>query len=209
VRRNYGWENLSANTIRHHSTPVGTVTAEISRLRSAGNCPTRNPTGAGGANPFRAKVAPAGVQRLSRRTISPTGNYPLLQSQPTVDNSVFNTDMKRHRASKVNISTACVFALALFTFTPMPLLGQGCPQASETGPHSPSEVRTLEGRLVFHDAIREWFELKLDALQCGQAAIELVRVSLDDRRPLEFSEVAVSGRAVPSASLVPDTTRLR
>jgi hypothetical protein len=113
-------------------------------------------------------------------------NYPLLQSQPTVDNSVFNTDMKRHRASKVSISTACVFALALVTFTPVPLLGQGCPQASETGPHSPSEVRILEGRLVFHDAIREWFELKLDTPQCGQASIELVRVSLDDRRPLEI-----------------------
>jgi hypothetical protein len=65
------------------------------------------------------------------------------------------------------------------------VLGQECPQASETGPHSASEVRTLEGKLVFHDSIRKWFELKLDAPQCGQASIELVRLTLDDWRPLE------------------------
>jgi hypothetical protein len=93
--------------------------------------------------------------------------------------------VKRHRASMISISTACV-ALALVTFTSAPALGQQCPQASETGPHSKSEVRTLEGTLVFHDAIRKWFELKLDVPQCGQTSIELVRVSLDDWRPLEI-----------------------
>lgn len=90
--------------------------------------------------------------------------------------------MKRHCV----ISTACILALAVVTFTPAPAFGQQCPQASETGPHDTSEVRALEGRLVFHDAIRKWFELKLDAPQCGQISIELVRVSLDDRRPLEI-----------------------
>lgn len=40
--------------------------------------------------------------------------------------------------------------------------------------------------MVFHDAIRKWFELKLDTPQCGQVSIELVRGSLDDRRPLEI-----------------------
>jgi hypothetical protein len=34
----------------------------------------------------------------------------------------------------------------------------------------------LEGKLVFHDSVRKWFELKLDQPQCGQASIELVRV---------------------------------
>jgi len=43
----------------------------------------------------------------------------------------------------------------------------------------------LEGTLVYHDAIRKWFELKLDAPQCGQAFIELVRATLNDWRPLE------------------------
>jgi hypothetical protein len=37
----------------------------------------------------------------------------------------------------------------------------------------PSEVRTLEGLLVFHDDIRKWFELRLDEPQCGQASIQL------------------------------------
>ncbi len=86
----------------------------------------------------------------------------------------------------MSISTACVFSLSLVTFTSVPVLGQQCPQASETGPHTTSEVRTLEGKLVFHDAIRKWFELKLDAPQCGQASIELVRGSLDDRSPLQI-----------------------
>ena len=38
-----------------------------------------------------------------------------------------------------------------------------------------SEVRTLEGQLVFHDGIRKWFELRLDESQCGQASVQLVR----------------------------------
>lgn len=42
-----------------------------------------------------------------------------------------------------------------------------------------SEVRTLEGSLVFHDGLRKWFELKLDRAQCGQASIELVRRESD------------------------------
>jgi len=52
---------------------------------------------------------------------------------------------------------------------------QTCPKWSETGPSAPSEIRTLEGQLVFHDGIRGWFELKLDNPQCGQASIQLVR----------------------------------
>jgi hypothetical protein len=52
--------------------------------------------------------------------------------------------------------------------------GQACPKYNEAGPSVQSEVRTLEGRLVFHDGIREWFELRLDESQCGQASIQLV-----------------------------------
>ena len=66
-----------------------------------------------------------------------------------------------------------ILALALATCAALPALGQQCPQASAAG--APSEVRTLEGTLVFHDSIRKWFELKLDQPQCGQASIELVR----------------------------------
>jgi len=51
--------------------------------------------------------------------------------------------------------------------------GQPCPSAR--GPKWESEIRTLEGRLVFHDALRKWFELKLDQTQCGQNSIQLVQ----------------------------------
>lgn len=61
--------------------------------------------------------------------------------------------------------------------------GQACPQTSETGPDVQSEPRTLEGRLVFHDGIRQWFELKLDEPQCGETSIQLVRAG--DETPME------------------------
>jgi hypothetical protein len=75
-------------------------------------------------------------------------------------------------------------ALALVIWLSLPSFGQACPKASETGPDSPSEVRSLEGQLVFHDGLRKWFELKLDQPQCGQSSTELVRIK-GDRAALE------------------------
>ncbi len=37
----------------------------------------------------------------------------------------------------------------------------------------------LVGRLIFHDGIRKWFELKLDEPQCGQTSVQLIRVERD------------------------------
>jgi hypothetical protein len=37
-----------------------------------------------------------------------------------------------------------------------------------------SEVRELEGQLVYHDGLRQWFELKLDQPQCGHISIQIV-----------------------------------
>jgi hypothetical protein len=51
--------------------------------------------------------------------------------------------------------------------------GQACPQAVKTGETVPSEVQTLEGQLVFHDGIRQWFELKLDKPRCGETSVQL------------------------------------
>ncbi len=82
----------------------------------------------------------------------------------------------------MRITIFAIFAAALATATAG---GQQCPQANKTGPDTASEVRTLEGALVFHDAMRKWFELKLDTPQCGQASIELVRLTLDDSKPVE------------------------
>jgi hypothetical protein len=73
----------------------------------------------------------------------------------------------------MTISRACALVLAFATCTAA--AAQQCPQASTTGPSVESEVRTLEGSLVFHDSIRKWFELKLDRPKCGQTSIELVR----------------------------------
>lgn len=75
----------------------------------------------------------------------------------------------------MRISQTWVLALALVTWTAVGAAGKQCPQRSTTGPSTASEPRTLEGRLVYHNGIRQWFELKLDQPQCGQASIQLVR----------------------------------
>jgi len=64
------------------------------------------------------------------------------------------------------------------------VLAQQCPQPNATEAMIPSEARTLEGRLLFHDGIRKWFELKLDQPQCGQRSIQLVSIK-DDWKPIE------------------------
>ena len=56
----------------------------------------------------------------------------------------------------------------------LPALGQQCPQSSKDGPSAPSEVRTLEGTMIYHDSIRQWFELKFDKPDCNQASIQLL-----------------------------------
>jgi len=51
----------------------------------------------------------------------------------------------------------------------LPVRGQQCP--TENGS---SESRTLEGKLIYHDGLRKWFELKMDRPECGQESIELL-----------------------------------
>jgi hypothetical protein len=67
-----------------------------------------------------------------------------------------------------------MLACALVICAAVSASGQECPNSSTTGPDYGSVVRTFEGKLVFHDGIRKWFELQLDQPQCGQASIELV-----------------------------------
>ncbi len=61
---------------------------------------------------------------------------------------------------------------------------QDCPVQPANGNSVPSAVRTLEGKLVYHDGIRKWYELKLDQAQCGQGSIQLIRIR-DDWTALE------------------------
>src|ERR1700722_9046628 len=55
------------------------------------------------------------------------------------------------------------------------LFGQVCPANTPDGPPKGSEARALRGKLIYHDSLRQWFELKLDEPECGQSSIELTR----------------------------------
>jgi hypothetical protein len=66
-------------------------------------------------------------------------------------------------------------ASLLFVCAALPAHGQQCPKENPNGPSQPSEARTLEGQLIYHDGIRKWFELKLERPECGQQSIELVQ----------------------------------
>lgn len=58
---------------------------------------------------------------------------------------------------------------------------QECPRASPNGPNILSKIRTLRGRLIFHDGIGQWFELKLDRRHCGQRGIQLVGTTANNK----------------------------
>ncbi len=79
----------------------------------------------------------------------------------------------------MSILKACVLALTFVNCTAAPTLAHQCPQDNPTEPTVRSEVRILEGRLIFHNGIRKWFELRLDQPQCEQTSIELVRGDRD------------------------------
>jgi len=79
----------------------------------------------------------------------------------------------------MSIFKACLLVLAFVNWTPTSMLAQRCPQTNATGPTLASQVQTLEGRLIFHNGIRQWFELKLNQPQCGQTSVELVRGDRD------------------------------
>jgi len=77
-------------------------------------------------------------------------------------------------------------ALLLLVCAALPARGQQCPKEVKDGPSQPSEARTLEGQLAYHDDIRQWFELKLDRPECGQPSIQLVQ--LDDAPAMKGSD---------------------
>jgi hypothetical protein len=66
--------------------------------------------------------------------------------------------------------------LATLCFFATPLLAQACPK-DIADPPSSALNRTLHGQLIYHNDLRQWFELKLDDPVCGQTSIQLVRVS--------------------------------
>lgn len=79
----------------------------------------------------------------------------------------------------MSILKACVLPLTLLTCMAVPAFAQKCPAANPAGPAVASEVLTLVGRLIFHDSIRKWFELKLDQPQCGQTSFQMEAGKID------------------------------
>lgn len=61
----------------------------------------------------------------------------------------------------------------IMTFLVMSGSVQDC-QTSTNGAPFVSSVRELDGQLVFHDDLRQWFELKLNSPVCGEKSIELI-----------------------------------
>ena len=70
---------------------------------------------------------------------------------------------------------ASLFAVALCFIAVRPSSAQSCPKGNPDGPNIESESRTLTGKVVYHDEIRQWFGLQLDAPVCGEKEIQLLQ----------------------------------
>jgi hypothetical protein len=68
---------------------------------------------------------------------------------------------------------ATMFAVALCLNAIQPAPAQSCPKENPNGPSIPSTTRTLNGTIVYHDALRQGIGLLLDSPACGQSEIEL------------------------------------
>lgn len=53
-------------------------------------------------------------------------------------------------------------------------LAQDCPKDNSNGPPVPSQQRTLQGQLVWHNDLRGWFGLKTDGEVCGVHEVQLI-----------------------------------
>jgi hypothetical protein len=52
---------------------------------------------------------------------------------------------------------------------------QECPKDNPNGPPFDSVSRRLTGKVVYHDEIRQWFELVLDSPTCRQSSVQLLQ----------------------------------
>jgi len=52
---------------------------------------------------------------------------------------------------------------------------QECPKDNPNGPPVDSVSQRLTGKVVYHDEIRQWFELVLDTPTCGQSSVQLLQ----------------------------------
>jgi hypothetical protein len=70
---------------------------------------------------------------------------------------------------------ASIFAVPLFLIAIHPAIAQSCPKENPDGPSIDSSPQTLSGRVVYHNGIRQWFGLQLDAPVCGEKEIQLLQ----------------------------------
>lgn len=75
---------------------------------------------------------------------------------------------------KIAFVAGCLTALLFLVGGAGRASAQQCPRLSG-GTNRPSHIRPLQGRLIYHNGIRQWFELRLDRPQCGERAIQLVQ----------------------------------
>jgi hypothetical protein len=101
-------------------------------------------------------------------------------------------------STKLGLLAACLMVLLFITCGATWASAQQCPNASSTGPDAPSPVRTLNGRLIYHNGIRQWFELRFDKPTCGKSSIQLVMAD-GNYRPLEIFRGCRVGSTGPIA----------
>lgn len=70
-------------------------------------------------------------------------------------------------------ATVIVVVSAILACASLFACGQKCPEENTSDPGQPQEAMTLKGKLIYHDGLRKWFELKLDRPVCGQPSVEL------------------------------------
>ncbi|TMJ13753.1 MAG: hypothetical protein E6G94_11065 [Alphaproteobacteria bacterium] len=95
------------------------------------------------------------------------------------------------------LAPVLVIALLFLLCGAEPAFAQQCPHDGPEGPQAPSRVQSLEGRLVYHDGIRQWFELEMAKPKCGQTSLQL---TADDRVRRELE--ALRGCRIRSSGLL-------
>ena len=86
-----------------------------------------------------------------------------------------------------------LFAIVL-ALSATPSLFAQCPSVG-----TETEVRALQGHLIFHDGIEEWFELKLDQPQWWEASIELFEQDSNSLAILRGCRIKSQGALIFSA----------
>jgi len=85
------------------------------------------------------------------------------------------------------------------------------------GPDVPSRVQSLNGRLIYHDGIRQWFELRLDGPKCEQHSLQLVQLSSNSKsleilrgcRVKSTGKLGIAGTGYFSLGVYQDVRQIR